>query len=80
MQVFAKLGAQLDLQALPWTGQGAQAGVLVALTDEPDPRVILGRRALHLRLHPGEIAFPGGKREVEDASPWATAIRDPETG
>ena len=78
MQVFAKLGAQLDLQALPWTGQGAQAGVLVALTDEPDPRVILGRRALHLRLHPGEIAFPGGKREVEDASPWATAIREAE--
>ncbi|MEH6568415.1 MAG: CoA pyrophosphatase [Halioglobus sp.] len=78
LQVFARLGAQLKLQAAPWTGQGAQAGVLVALTDEPEPRVILGRRALHLRLHPGEIAFPGGKREVEDVSPWATAIREAE--
>jgi 8-oxo-dGTP pyrophosphatase MutT (NUDIX family) len=78
LQVFAKLGAGLNFQALSWTGQGAQAGVLVALTDEPEPKVILGRRALHLRLHPGEVAFPGGKREAEDASPWATALREAE--
>jgi 8-oxo-dGTP pyrophosphatase MutT (NUDIX family) len=75
-QIFARLAAGLSFQAQPWTGQGAQAGVLVALTDEPDPKVILGRRALHLRLHPGEIAFPGGKREAEDDSPWATALRE----
>jgi len=53
-----------------------QAGVLVALTAEADPRVVLGRRAKHLSLHPGEIAFAGGKREVTDASPWATALRE----
>ena len=53
-----------------------QAGVLVGLTDEAEPRVVLGRRAAHLPLHPGEIAFPGGKREVEDASPWQTAARE----
>ena len=53
-----------------------QAGVLVGLTDEAEPRVVLGRRAAHLSLHPGEIAFPGGKREVEDASPWQTAARE----
>jgi 8-oxo-dGTP pyrophosphatase MutT (NUDIX family) len=53
-----------------------QAGVLVGLTDEAEPRVVLGRRAAHLSLHPGEIAFPGGKRELEDASPWQTAARE----
>lgn len=53
-----------------------QAAVLVALTDEPEPRVLLGRRAKHLPLHPGEIAFAGGKREVVDPSPWATATRE----
>ena len=53
-----------------------QAGVLVGLTDEAEPRVVLGRRARHLSLHPGEIAFPGGKRELEDASPWHTAARE----
>lgn len=61
-----------------WQGEGRQAGVLVALTDEPEPRVVLGRRADHLPLHPGEIAFPGGKREPEDGSPWDTALRESE--
>ena len=27
-------------------------------------------------ITPGEIAFPGGKREAEDASPWVTAKRE----
>ena len=27
-------------------------------------------------MHPGEIAFPGGKREPEDLTPWATAMRE----
>ena len=59
-------------------GKGAwpQAAVLVALTEEPEPRVLLGRRAMHLKLHPGEIAFAGGKREAEDFSPWETATRE----
>ena len=50
--------------------------MLVALTDEPHTRVLLGRRSRHLPLHPGEVAFPGGKREDEDASPWMTAKRE----
>jgi 8-oxo-dGTP pyrophosphatase MutT (NUDIX family) len=53
-----------------------QAAVLVALTGETEPRVLLGRRAAHLSLHPGEIAFAGGKRELEDRSPWQTASRE----
>ncbi|MEM1156041.1 MAG: CoA pyrophosphatase, partial [Pseudomonadota bacterium] len=40
--------------------------------------VILGRRARHLPLHPGEISFPGGKRELEDFNPWVTATREAE--
>ena len=57
-------------------GSWPQAAVLVALTEEPEPRVLLGRRAMHLKLHPGEIAFAGGKREAEDFSPWETATRE----
>ena len=56
--------------------QWPQAAVLAALTDEAEPRVLLGRRAAHLSLHPGEIAFAGGKREKEDRSPWHTAARE----
>ncbi|MFT4520798.1 MAG: 8-oxo-dGTP pyrophosphatase MutT (NUDIX family) [Halioglobus sp.] len=79
--VLAILEAQLPLEQAPWEGSKKdskvpQAGVLVALTSGAQPRVLLGRRAMHLKLHPGEIAFAGGKREVEDASPWATAMRE----
>jgi 8-oxo-dGTP pyrophosphatase MutT (NUDIX family) len=74
--IFQRLGAHFNHTVNPWTGEGLQAAVLVAITDEEHPRVLLGRRAMHLRMHPGEVAFPGGKREPEDASPWATALRE----
>jgi 8-oxo-dGTP pyrophosphatase MutT (NUDIX family) len=72
------LARRYPLSAAPWRGEGRQAGVLVALTDEREPRVVLGRRARHLLLHPGEVAFPGGKREPEDRGPWDTALREAE--
>ena len=75
-ELFQRLRDGLPPIAPLWSGSGLQAAVLVALTDESVPRVILGRRAQHLRLHPGEIAFPGGKRELEDESRWSTAVRE----
>jgi len=67
----------LELDGLAWDdSELPQAGVLVALSDEPEPRVLLGRRAKHLKHHPGEIAFPGGKREADDRTPWVTARRE----
>ncbi|MBE9540130.1 MAG: CoA pyrophosphatase [Proteobacteria bacterium] len=74
--MFEQLRKHLPCADMVWSGEGLQAAVLVALTDEREPRVILGRRAGHLRLHPGEIAFPGGKREPTDLSPWSTALRE----
>ncbi len=53
-----------------------QAAVLVTLSAEAEPQVLLGRRAAHLKHHPGEIAFPGGKREAIDSTPWCTARRE----
>ena len=67
----------LVLDGLAWDdSELPQAAVLVALSDEPEPRVLLGRRAGHLKHHPGEIAFPGGKREEADRTPWVTARRE----
>ncbi|RLQ22742.1 NUDIX domain-containing protein [Seongchinamella sediminis] len=75
--VLQTLEQQLALDGLTWDHSSLpQAAVLVALSDEDQPRVILGRRALHLTLHPGEIAFPGGKREPQDRTPWVTARRE----
>lgn len=76
MKAFENLANRMSPVMSPWAGSGAQAAVLVTLTDEPSPRVLLGRRAQHLRMHPGEIAFPGGKREVEDPTHWSTAMRE----
>jgi 8-oxo-dGTP pyrophosphatase MutT (NUDIX family) len=79
--VFAKVLAGLPMERRPWVeklghAEFPEAGVLVALTAGAEPHVLLGRRALHLFHHPGEVAFAGGKRESSDDSPWATAIRE----
>lgn len=38
--------------------------------------VLLTRRSDHLRDHPGQISFPGGRVEPGDAGPLATALRE----
>jgi 8-oxo-dGTP pyrophosphatase MutT (NUDIX family) len=44
------------------------AAVLIAITDRPDPGVILTVRREHLRMHAGQIALPGGRIDPgEDA-------------
>lgn len=47
---------------------GAPAAVLVALFEEADEtRVLLTRRAAHLRAHRGEVSFPGGRLDPGEA-------------
>lgn len=50
--------------------------MLLALTDESQPRLLLIRRSLQLSTHPGEIALPGGKFDAEDVDLCATALRE----
>jgi 8-oxo-dGTP pyrophosphatase MutT (NUDIX family) len=51
------------------------AAVLVAITDRPDPGVLLTLRRDDMRLHPGQVAFPGGRLDPgEDAA--AAALRE----
>jgi 8-oxo-dGTP pyrophosphatase MutT (NUDIX family) len=55
------------------------AGVLVPVVAHPDGlAVLLTRRAAHLRHHGGQIAFPGGRMDPDDASPLDTALREAE--
>ena len=52
-----------------------QAAVLVAITDRPDPGVLLTVRHDDLRDHGGQVAFPGGRiDEGEDAR--SAALRE----
>lgn len=58
---------------------GRRSAVLVALYEDGDgPRVLLTRRAQHLRSHRWEVAFPGGVHEEGDPDLWATAVRESE--
>ena len=55
------------------------AAVLVPLVEHADePSILLTRRADHLEKHSGQVAFPGGKVEDNDATPIAAALRETE--
>jgi 8-oxo-dGTP pyrophosphatase MutT (NUDIX family) len=53
-----------------------EAAVLVAVTDAPEPAVILTRRSPQMRRHAGQVAFPGGRIDPEDADAVAAALRE----
>ena len=77
---LVKVRAAFDRRGAPshWPPVHArlEAGVLVALFEEAgESRVVLTRRAAHLRRHTGEVAFPGGRLEAgEDA--LAASLRE----
>lgn len=54
----------------------AHASVLVPIVLREQPMVLLTERTVHLSTHSGQIAFPGGRADPEDASPAATALRE----
>ena len=70
----------LDLNPETWTKLGLAAvkpaSVLIGVVDRPAPTVILTQRTDDLPSHAGQIAFPGGKIDAEDATPAAAALRE----
>lgn len=54
-----------------------QSAVLIPLIEVNNAlQVLLTKRAQHLKHHPGQISFPGGKVEPTDISPIETALRE----
>ncbi|MEV7633066.1 CoA pyrophosphatase [Microbacterium sp. NPDC089318] len=45
-------------------------------TVSADLDVLLQRRAATLSSHPGQVSFPGGRRDPDDANPVDTALRE----
>jgi len=70
----------LDLDPQAWKTAGVAAvrpaAVLVAVVDREAPVVILTQRTADLASHAGQIAFPGGKIDPEDATPAGAALRE----
>jgi 8-oxo-dGTP pyrophosphatase MutT (NUDIX family) len=59
-------------------GDGTAAAVLIAITDRAEPGLILTQRPETMRRHPGQVAFPGGRVDPEDADAIAAALREAE--
>lgn len=60
---------------LPHVPQFKAASVLIAMTEREKPGFLMLHRPSNMRAHPGQVAFPGGKRDPgEDAI--ETALRE----
>ncbi len=60
-------------------GDYRDASVAVPVTRcRRDPEILLTRRSMQLRLHKGEVAFPGGMCDPEDCDSLHTAMREME--
>ncbi|EKO3986790.1 CoA pyrophosphatase [Vibrio fluvialis] len=54
-----------------------KASVLIGFVERPTGlNVVLTKRAAHLKHHPGQISFPGGKYEESDGTLYQTAMRE----
>lgn len=82
-------GWDFGVDLVPVAGTPAESAVLVlfgALDRRPahfhttavpeDLDLLLTQRSLALRKHPGQVAFPGGRKDPEDADHVATALRE----
>lgn len=68
-----------DLLARDLDDQGdslREAAVLVPVTERAEPGLILTVRPDNMRLHAGQVAFPGGRIDPGDADPTAAALRE----
>jgi 8-oxo-dGTP pyrophosphatase MutT (NUDIX family) len=68
----------VDLRPDPSTpiGRFAPAAVLIPFTDRAAPGLILTQRPSRMSRHAGQVAFPGGRLDPEDADSVAGALRE----
>ena len=78
----SRSAARLDLSGISAEyrqspGALAEAAVLVPVYFQAGaPHVLMTRRRNDLRLHPGQISFPGGRIDPGDADALAAALRE----
>lgn len=78
LEATADLARPHERDDFDFRGDPTPAAVLAAIVDRPGPTLLLTRRQDHLRHHPGQIAFPGGRADPGDTGPIDTALREAE--
>lgn len=77
---LARIGAGPWGEPIPpdrrFDGEVVAAAVLVPIVLHAAPTVLLTKRTSHLKKHAGQVSFPGGRIDPEDASPEAAALRE----
>lgn len=68
----------VDVSNWPDLPTPREAAVLVPVVERPEPTLLFTQRTAHLRSHSGQIAFPGGKIDPDDATPLDAALREAE--
>lgn len=62
---------------LPLPSHPKPAAVLLIFAKGPAGlEIVLTKRSEQLRIHSGQVSFPGGKPEISDTSPAMTALRE----
>ena len=61
-----------------WSDIRKDAAVLVPIIARPEPTVVLTVRSSDMPSHAGQISFPGGRVQAEDANRVETALRETE--
>ena len=59
-------------------GKLTPAAVLIPIVLGPRPAILLTKRTVHLAKHAGQVSFPGGRIDPEDAHAEAAALREAE--
>lgn len=71
-EALHQIGTQKTVPA-----QTRPASVLLIISGDT-PEILMTKKSSHLKIHAGEIAFPGGKKDATDADLMDTAIRETE--
>lgn len=78
----ARFAAPPRWQPDPWPQRkpaqraAVPAAVLLAIVLRAQPMLLLTERSAQLSTHPGQVAFPGGRADAQDAGPADTALRE----